>query len=62
MGIFRNLGGRELGLSLIGEGKKLKKVKNNIFRDIAYASIGLVVSLLIAIGVNENFKAMFIPW
>lgn len=56
-----NLGGRELALSLSGAGKQLKKTKNTVLKDIAYASIGLVVSLLIAIAVNPAFKSMLTP-
>lgn len=56
-----NLGGRELGLSLIGKGKSTKKSKNIIMKDIAYATIGLVVSLLLAVAVNPLFKDAFLP-
>lgn len=57
-----NLAGRELGLSLSGEGQKMKKVKRMIFRDIAFAAIGLIISLVIATAVNSAFKEAFMPF
>jgi len=49
------LAGRELGMALMktGENSVLKSVKLGV-KDMSYALIGLIVSIAIAIGVNDN--------
>ena len=49
------LAGREIGMALMksGENSMLKSIKLGL-KDMIYALIGLVVSIVIAIGVNDN--------
>jgi hypothetical protein len=55
------LGGRELGMALrrSGENSIFKSFKL-IFKDFSFAMIGLLISIVIAIGVNDqlSFTAM----
>lgn len=56
------LGGRELGINLMrrkrGNVHKLKAL-GLIFKDVFYALIGLIISLILAIGVNPSIRAEF---
>ena len=49
------LAGREIGMALMksGDNSILKSLKLGV-KDMSYALIGLVVSIAIAIGVNDN--------
>ena len=51
------LAGREIGMAIMksGENSMLKSVRLG-FKDMTYALIGLVVSIAIAIGVNDNLS------
>ncbi len=55
------LGGRELAISLTKKRrkKKIKSTKDSfqmVGRDLAYATIGLIVSMILAITINENVR------
>ena len=55
------LGGRELGMALRRSGQNsIGKTFKLIFKDFSFAMIGLLISIVIAIGVNDqlNFTAM----
>ena len=51
------LAGREIGMALMktGENSLLRSIKLGT-KDMAYALIGLIVSIAIAIGVNDNLS------
>lgn len=54
------LAGRELAMSVMdaaGHGKPKKKALKLIKRDVIYAGIGLLVSILLAISINPGIKA-----
>ena len=54
------LAGRELGMSLMdkdGHGKPYKKTFQLIFKDISYAGIGLLVSIILAVSINPLIRA-----
>jgi hypothetical protein len=54
------LAGRELGMSLVdqdGHGKPYKKTFMLIIKDISYAGIGLLVSIILAISINPLIRA-----
>ncbi len=54
------LAGRELGMSLVdqeGHGKPFKKTFLLIAKDITYAGIGLLVSIILAISINPLIRA-----
>ena len=49
------LGGRELGMALRKSGENsLQTTFKLIFKDFAFAMIGLFISIVIAIGVNDQ--------
>ena len=55
------LGGREIGLSLAIHKKRVRRRRFNyalrlIAKDVLYAGIGLLISVLMAIGVNEEMQ------
>ncbi len=53
------LAGRELGLSIMGAmdvGKPMPKVLKIIFKDLSYALFGLLVSILLAISINDDVR------
>lgn len=53
------LAGRELAMSIMdhdGHGKPMKKALKLIRRDMLYAGIGLLVSILLAISINPNIN------
>ena len=49
------LAGRELGMAIMktGENSLMKSIKLG-FKDMSYALIGLIISIAIAIGVNDQ--------
>lgn len=51
------LAGREIGMALMksGENSMLKSVRLGV-KDMVYALIGLIVSIAIVIGVNDNLS------
>jgi hypothetical protein len=54
------LAGRELGMSLMdrdGHGKPYKKTFQLILKDISYAGIGLLVSIILAVSINPLIRA-----
>ena len=60
------LAGRELAMSLTdanGKGKPLSKTMRLIGKDVSYAAIGLLVSILLAIAINpvimDQIKELF---
>ncbi len=60
------LGGRELGWNLgLGKLKRFRLITRFIVKDVAYAGIGLVVSLVIAVSVSASLRASLyalLPW
>lgn len=59
------LGGRELAMSLQAKGQQVLKLRVAalmIFKDVAFAAIGLLVSLVLAISINETIKAKLIEY
>lgn len=53
------LAGREIGMSImdaVGVGKPLPKVFKIIFKDLSYALFGLLVSILLAISINDSVR------
>lgn len=53
------LAGREVGMSLMGNklmGKPFGKVAKMIVKDLSYALFGLLVSILLAISINEDVR------
>ena len=57
------LGGRELGLSLgMGKRKRWIRAWRFVGKDAAYAGIGLIVSLIIAVGVSASLRASLFAW
>ena len=51
------LGGRELAMNLVKVSEHgLSTTMKMIGRDLLYASIGLIVSIILALGVNETFR------
>lgn len=54
------LAGREIGMSIIdstGMGKPIGKVLKMVFKDLSYALIGLLVSIILAVSINEDVRA-----
>ena len=54
------LAGREIGMSImdaVGVGKPFPKVMKIVFKDLSYALFGLLVSILLAITINDNVRA-----
>ncbi len=58
------LGGRELVLSLVraNDGRTLKHAASLMGRDAIYAAIGLLVSMAIAVTINEQFRHAWLGW
>jgi len=59
------LGGREVAMSLTdakANGKPLKDSLKLIGKDVLYATIGLIVSILIAVSVNPTIQAEILGW
>jgi hypothetical protein len=54
------LAGREIGMSLTGKGillgMPITKVLKMVFKDLSYALFGLLVSILLAISINEDVR------
>lgn len=53
------LAGREVGMSVmdaLGIGKPMKKVLKIVFKDLSYALFGLLVSILLAISINDDVR------
>lgn len=53
------LAGREIGMSIIdsrGMGKPIGKVLKMVFKDLSYALIGLLVSIILAVSINEDVR------
>ena len=53
------LAGREIGMSIMdsqGMGKPMGKVLKMVFKDLSYALIGLLVSIILAISINEDVR------
>ncbi|MEX2605616.1 MAG: hypothetical protein WD361_15510, partial [Gracilimonas sp.] len=53
------LAGREIGMSIMDskeEGRPMGKVMAMVFKDLSYALIGLIVSILLAISINEQVR------
>ncbi len=54
------LAGRELGMSIVdqqGHGKPYRKTFELILKDISYAGIGLLVSIILAVSINPLIRA-----
>ncbi len=53
------LAGREIGMSIMDNkeaGKPMSKVLKMVFKDLSYALIGLAVSIILAISINEDVR------
>ncbi|MCH2448893.1 MAG: hypothetical protein MK198_01985 [Gracilimonas sp.] len=53
------LAGREIGMSIMDgkeKGRPMGKVFSMVFKDLSYALIGLVVSIVLAISINEDVR------
>lgn len=53
------LAGREIGMSImdgIDHGQKMSKVVRMVFKDLSYALIGLIVSIILAISINDEVR------
>lgn len=53
------LAGREIGMSIMDgkeKGRPMGKVFSMVFKDLSYALIGLVVSIILAISINEDVR------
>ncbi|MDZ7756403.1 hypothetical protein [Rhodohalobacter sp.] len=53
------LAGREIGMSIMDgkeEGRPMRKVLFMVFKDVSYALIGLIVSIILAISINAEVR------
>lgn len=53
------LAGREIGMSIMDgkeQGQKMSKVVRMVFKDLSYALIGLIVSIILAISINDEVR------
>ncbi|MEX0844476.1 MAG: hypothetical protein WD022_04310, partial [Balneolaceae bacterium] len=53
------LAGREIGMSIMDskeEGRPMGKVMAMVIKDLSYALIGLIVSILLAISINDQVR------